>query len=58
VSLRLDVLLEQEPREEPKRELALASGIEVDVDGVEDLLWWDENVYTWLIASVATGKEN
>lgn len=45
VCVRLDILSEDEPREETERETALAVTEEVEVDGVNHLVGRDENVY-------------
>jgi hypothetical protein len=42
---RLNVLLEKEPREETKRQLAMTCRVVVDVDCVNDLIRWNEDVY-------------
>lgn len=54
---RLNVLLEKEPREETKRQLAMTCRVVVDVDCVNDLIRWNEDVYAaWGSVPVAPGE--
>ena len=44
VRVGLDVLVEDEPRKETERQPSLAVLQVVQVNGVDDLFWWDMNV--------------
>jgi hypothetical protein len=49
---RLNVLLEQEPREESQRQLAMPCRVVIDVDSVNDLRSWNENVYSGVLSVI------